>query len=468
MTKFLTLIFFQILLSNPFDGLTLITTIGGTQNTSNTMLIDNEENMVNLWEHSNGTASVGYLTKDSILYLPGKISGNPGGGTDGPQSGLFKKIDWNNNIIWEWQMPEEICEAHHDIAILPNGNFLAICSEVRSQEEAINAGLQDIQGPFELDMVVEIQPIGSSEADIVWEWRFWDHLVQNVGPQYSSTYGELSNHPELLDINVTGSGNQNGLSDWNHCNKISYNHNFDQIVLSSRFMNEIYVIDHSTTTEEAAGHTGGNQGMGGDFLYRWGNPQNYERGDASDQILDAQHGIHWIPEGYPGEGNFLVYNNRNQTNPNRSAIIEFECIADENGHYPIYANEAYGPTDVIWEYQSNFFSNVQSGAYRLPNGNTIITVTSQENIFEVTQEGDVVWELTDNIRCARALKYSYDYFNTSVIGDMNDDDIINILDTVIIVQMVLGNQDVNLNGDMNQDGVLNIQDIVLLINLILS
>ena len=69
-------------------------------------------------------------------------------------------------------MPEEICEAHHDITILPNGNFLAICSEVRSQEEAINAGLQGIQGPFELDMVVEIQPIGNSEAEIVWEWRF--------------------------------------------------------------------------------------------------------------------------------------------------------------------------------------------------------------------------------------------------------------------------------------------------------
>ena len=83
--------FFQILLSNPFDGLTLITTIGGNQNTSNTMLIDNEENMVNLWEHSNGTASVGYLTKDSVLYLPGKISGNPGGGTDGPQSGFYLK-----------------------------------------------------------------------------------------------------------------------------------------------------------------------------------------------------------------------------------------------------------------------------------------------------------------------------------------------------------------------------------------
>tara|TARA_B100000614_G_scaffold194081_1_gene175292 strand:+ start:13470 stop:14876 length:1407 start_codon:yes stop_codon:yes gene_type:complete len=458
----------QVIFANPFDGLTLITTIGGTQNTSNTILMDNDENIVNLWEHSNGTASVGYLTKDSILYLPGKITGNPGGGTGGPVGGLFKKIDWNNNIIWEWEMPQEICEPHHDIAIMPNGNFLVICSEVKSQQDAIEAGLQGIQGDFELDMIVEIKPIGSDDAEIIWEWRFWDHLIQDISTDFTSTFGVISEHPELLDINVNGFGDSDGFMDWNHCNKISYNETFDQIVLSSRFMNEIYVIDHSTTTEEASGHSGGNQGKGGDFIYRWGNPQNYDRGDSSNQILDAQHGIYWIPDGYPGAGNFLVFNNRNQINPNRSAVLEFECIADENGFYPIEEGQPYGPNEIIWEYSDTFFSNVQSGAYRLPNGNTIITVTSQENIFEVDYDGNVVWELSDNIRCARALKYGYDYFDYSLFGDMNGDETINILDTVIMVQMILGNQNIDLNGDLNFDGVLNIQDIILIINLIIG
>ena len=149
-------------------------------------------------------------------------------------------------------------------------------------------------------------------------------------------------------------------------------------------------------------------------------------------------------------------------------MIEFESIADENGFYPIADGQPFGPIDFVWIYQTDFFSNVQSGAYRLPNGNTLITVTNQDRIFEVNYSGEIQWEYSQDIRCARALKYSYDYFNDNLIGDMNSDDVLNILDVVIIVQMILGNQEVNLNGDMNSDGGLNIQDIILLMNIIIG
>ena len=104
-----------------------------------------------------------------------------------------------------------------------------------------------------------------------------------------------------------GPGGTSG--DWNHLNCVSYNSDRDEIVLSSRHMNEFYVIDHSTTTAEAAEHTGGNSGMGGDILYRWGNPQNYDRGNNAQQQLVAPHGVNWINSGFLGEGNYILFNN---------------------------------------------------------------------------------------------------------------------------------------------------------------
>ncbi len=453
----------QIIWAEPFEGLTLITTMASGQNSSDTYLIDNDENIINSWSHSTGSASVGYLSRDSILFLPSKIGGNE----DGQAGGLFKKIDWDGNILWEWMMPTEICVPHHDITVLPNENILAICEETKTRQEALNAGLEGINGPITLDMVVEIHPLPNNEAEIVWKWHFWDHLVQDRGEQYTTTYGEISDHPELLDINVNGNGNNQGIHDWNHCNKISYNQQFDQIVLSCRHMDEIYVIDHSTTTEEAAGHIGGSQGKGGDILYRWGNPQNYDRGTSDDQILDAQHGILWIPEGYPGEGNFLVYNNIHRRNPMRSAVLEFDCIADENGHYPIENGQPFGPDTYLWIYEADFFSATQSGAYRLPNGNTLVTVTTEFDFFEVDLNGEIQWDPAFNAQCARALKYGYDYFQNQILGDINSDNQVNVLDVIVLVNYILENY-FEQQADLNSDEILNILDIIDLINIILN
>ena len=53
-------------------------------------------------------------------------------------------------------------------------------------------------------------------------------------------------------------------------------------------------------------------------------------------------------------------------------------------------------------------------------------------------------------------------------GNINGDGINNVLDVVLLVNCVLGDECDVCAGDMNQDGVLNVLDVVLLVNVILG
>ena len=283
-----------------------------------------------------------------------------------------------------------------------------------------------------------------------------------------NNYGIISEHPELLNINCNssgGGGGSPGVGDWNHLNSIYYNEILNQIVISSRHMNEFYVIDHSTNIDQAASHIGGIYGKGGDFLYRWGNPANYNRGDNSFQILNAQHAVNWIPNGYPGAGNFILFNNNHSQN--NSAVLEIVPPIDENGFYDIDSINAYGPISFEWIFQGDFYSNTQSGAQRLYNGNTLITSAADQQIFEVNVDGQIEWYYQGEEHTVRALKYSDDYLGQVYIGDLNDDNIINILDVIIMVNIILEINDYDQQADLNSDQIIDILDIILLINIVL-
>ena len=57
---------------------------------------------------------------------------------------------------------------------------------------------------------------------------------------------------------------------------------------------------------------------------------------------------------------------------------------------------------------------------------------------------------------------------TSIPGDTNGDDLINVLDIVLLVNIVLGQSDSTSGSDVNGDGIINILDIVALVNIVLS
>ena len=253
-----------------------------------------------------------------------------------------------------------------------------------------------------------------------------------------------------------------------HFNSIAYNIELDQIIISSRHQCEIYIIDHSTTTEEAAGHIGGIYGKGGDFLYRWGNPQNYNRGTDIDKQLMSQHGANWIDPDLPGEGNILLFNN--YYTENLSAVFELNPPYDELGNYFINDGESYGPEIPSWIHTGVFFSEVQSGAFRLPNGNTLITDANTSRIFEVTIDGEIVWDYihSEVNLIARAQKYGYDYFESYELGDVNMDENIDVMDVVLTANIILNLDNPSPYADLNQDGIINIYDIIILVNLIIN
>ena len=57
----------------------------------------------------------------------------------------------------------------------------------------------------------------------------------------------------------------------------------------------------------------------------------------------------------------------------------------------------------------------------------------------------------------------------NIIGDLNNDGIVNVLDIVILVEYIINSETIGLDGgDINNDGDVNILDVVQLVNTILN
>ncbi len=366
------------------DGYTLFAPLGNT----GTYLIDGDGEVINSWESDNAPALSAYLLNDKSLLRTtsqGRNSNSVFGNTGGA-GGRVEKFDWEGNKIWEFDYNSDEHLLHHDVEYLPNGNILMIAWEYKNSAEAIDAGrnpslLSD--NDLWADKIIEVEPNENSGGTIVWEWHVWDHLIQDYDAS-KTNYGIVSDHPGKIDINFVA--NQPG-ADWTHINGIDYNEELDQVLLTVRNFSEIWIIDHNTTTAEAAGSAG-------DLLYRWGNPQTYGRGADDDQQLLGPHDGQWIKTGYPGENDILIFNNGQGRN--YSSVDQITPPLDFNGDYTVGSGSAFGPDELTWTYTgdpaSSFYANHISGAQRLSNGNTLICEGTQGRFFEVTTEGEIVWE----------------------------------------------------------------------------
>ncbi len=361
-------------------------------------LLNTDGLIVNSWPGLLQPGQAVYLTESGNLLKTCQYPGPPMYFEAGGRGGLLRLYSWDNELLWTlpW-WGEDSCQLHDCEYIEETGTVLFISWYRVSSVTAIACG-RDLaalpDGELWSDRIIEVRPVGSDGYEIVWQWDAWDHLIQNTGPARPN-FGNPSEHPGRININFFNGG---GAADWLHCNGVDYNPELDQVLISCHNFNEIWIVDHSTCDyDDPESGIAAAAGEAGDLIYRWGNPAAWDMGTPIDQQLFGQHDAQWVLDERPGAGNITIYNN-GTSGPRRpySTVDEIEPPLLPDGRYELSSGEVFGPEAPVGSYSAEipveFFSAAISGATRLWNGNTIVCEGNSGRIFEVTDDGETVWE----------------------------------------------------------------------------
>ena len=374
------------------------------KNATSATLYDTTWTAYHTWTGLTGsTGYSAYLMPGGYLWRAAKATtGLPAGTPGGPICGRITKHDYSGALLWDYAVTGTDFVSHHDIKPLPNGNVLSIVYEKKTAAELAAAGCTTYSGTMWIDKIIEIQQTGPTTGTVVWEWHSWDHLMQNTDPTKANYVSSLVNNPQLLNINYQAQ------SDWQHMNGVDYNPMLDQIAFSSHNQDEWYIIDHSTTTTEAASHAGGFSGKGGDILYRWGNPAAY--GASGTAILNVTHDAHWADEFSTVPGRLCGYNNKGVSTNQSSAD---QIITPINGYnYTITAGSAYAPASYTSRKTvSGMYSSNEGGTQQLPNGNELVASPTTNMIREFNAAGALIF--THTASASKTKKYSACFINNT-------------------------------------------------------
>jgi hypothetical protein len=373
-------------------------TLIGINGSTTVRLRDTASAVYHSWTGLSGTTAYScYMLPGGVLLRTVDVANSVF--TGGGMSGRVQKIDMSGALLWDYTYSTTTYCAHHDICGLPNGNVLIIAYELKNAATSTAAG-SNYNGTHWPDHIVEVQPTGATTGTIVWEWHLWDHLCQDDDPNDGNYVTSVADHPELYDINAVTITSQT--KDFWHMNGIDYNPILDQIVVSAHNTNEFYVIDHSTTTAEAASHSGGRSGKGGDFLYRWGNPSRYDHAGAAN--FDVIHDAHWIPQGVPNAGRIVALNNE-------GISVNISCVDQvmppySGFNYTYSSMVAYAPSTYDSRLTCVSGTSNMGNSQQLPNGNQLVCLAMSGVIYEVDPAGNTIWTYTASGAVSQAFRYS--------------------------------------------------------------
>jgi outer membrane protein assembly factor BamB len=220
-------------------------------------------------------------------------------------------------------------DQHHDARRLRNGNILLLCLAPLTAE-LVRRVRGGLPGTEAEGGAIYADYLVevTTGGDVMWEWRSWEHLDPAAYP-------------------ITP---QDRRAEWTHGNTVAETAEGD-IAVSFRNISTVVGIERAT----------------GRIAWTVGSPP-----------LAQQHD----PRPLPG-GNLLIFDNGTHRRDHPAPYSRVIEVNPRTG-------------EIVWQYSDpslfEFFSPYISGAQRLPNGNTLICEGCHGRIFEVTGDGQVVWE----------------------------------------------------------------------------
>lgn len=261
------------------------------------------------------------------------------------------KLDWNSNLIWE--RPRKV---HHEIALADDGTLFAIELTMKKH--------RDVSVRFA--RIVHL----TSEGEELQTWSTYDHLDHLKRALDTSSFLDtvldslfaLGISPDTLGriygvIDQSTVGKKTVFYDYFHINTVSIlpetplglsdaRFAADNLLICMRNVNQIAILNWES----------------GEVLWSWG------EGD-----LEWPHHPTMLPD-----GNILVFDNGVLRRSSR--VIELDPRTGT----------------IEWEYAGDppetFYTRTRGSAQRFPNGNTFVCEGDRARCFEVTVEGDIVWE----------------------------------------------------------------------------
>lgn len=357
----------------------------GPDGDGKTRLIDMDGHVVHTWSHMGFPSGLlnPAVTGGKRGHIIVQLSSIQGASIQGLQTSVVPgrpalsvnqsigELDWHGRVTWEWgsQAPGGAAQQHHDWARLPNGHTLVLST--------VNHAIAGFSNPHMLDDVIyDVDPAGK----VVWKWLASAHLSELGFTAADLAYMRKTSNPDFLHLNDM---QPLGPNHWFSAGDDRFAP--DNIIISSRNANFIVIIDKKT------GHVVWR--VGPDYAIKSVSGQTARESlPAPIEQISGEHDAHMIPEGLPGAGDILVFDNHGSA-----------------GYPPVELDTTMGSRvleinpvtkRIVWSYSADdagqpswdFYSPFIGSAYRLPNGNTLIDEGYTGRIFQVNRAKKIVWE----------------------------------------------------------------------------